>query len=201
MKRGTGPHDTSSSEQPALHRRDFLRLLALSSLDLALPRERGAALRQAGGRGSAALERNAGHWQTWLVAAPRDLLPPPPPPGNSPSTRAELQELLQLQSQRSDAVRALVQFWDAQGGLPVWSQLLLNQIQQTNTNPVLASRALALFHAAIADAVICTWHAKFAYHRRQPTTFERRLTSLVEVDQRLPAYPSEHAAVAAAAAT
>jgi len=205
MKRGTDPHDTSSSEPPALHRRDFLRLLALSSLGLALPRESVAALHQAGGRGPgrgpAAIEVNAGHWQTWLVAAPRDLLPPPPPPGDSPGTRAEIQELLQLQSQRSDAVRALVQFWDAQGGLPVWTQLLLNKIQQTNTNPVLASRALALFYAAIADAVICAWHAKFAYHRRQPTTFERRLTALVEVDQRLPSYPSEHAAVAAAAAT
>src|SRR6266540_3483995 len=205
MKRSTGSHDTSSSEWPALHRRDFLRLLALSSLDLALPRASVGALLLAGGRGSgrgpAAIEGDAGHWKTWLVAAPRDLLPPRPSPGNSPGTRAEIQELLQLQSQRSDAVRALVQFWDAQGGLPVWSQLLLNKIQQTNTNPVLSARALALFHAAIADAVICAWHAKFTYHRRQPTTFEQRLTSLVEVDQRLPSYASEHAAVAAAAAT
>jgi len=204
MKPDTGAHDTSASEPPALYRRDFLRLLALSSLGLALPRDSIATLRQAGGRGSgrgpAAIEANAGQWKTWLVATPRDLLPPPPLPGNSPGARAEIQELLQLQSQRSDAVRALVQFWDAQGGLPVWTQLLLNKIQQTNTNPVLAARALALFHTAIADAVICAWHAKFAYHRRQPTTFERRLTALVEVDQRLPACPSEHAAVAAAAA-
>jgi len=204
MKPDTGAHGPSASEQLTLHRRDFLRLLALSSLGLALPREAIATLRQAGwhgsGRGPADLERNAGQWKTWLVAAPRDLLPPSPSPGNSPGTRAEIQELLQLQSQRSDGVRALVQFWDAQGGLPVWSQLLLSKIQQTSTNPILAVRALALFHTAIADAVICAWHAKFAYHRRQPTTFERRLTTLVEVDQRLPSYPAEHAAVAGAAA-
>jgi membrane-associated phospholipid phosphatase len=205
MKRSIGSDDTSFSERPALNRREFLRLLALSSLGLALARESGASPPQAEGRGSgsgpAPVEGNAGHWKTWLVASPRDLLPPPPPPGNSPGTRAEIQELLQLQSQRSDAVRTLVQFWDAQGGLPVWSQLLLNKIQQASTNPVLASRALALFHVAIADAVISAWYAKFAYHRHQPTTFERLLTSLVEVDHRLPSYPSEHAAVAAAAAT
>src|SRR5262245_65863227 len=99
MKRSTGSHGPSSSEHHALHRRDFLRLLALSPLGLALPRESVVALLQAGGRGSgrgpSALEANAGHWKTWLVAAPRDLLPPPPP-GDSPGTRAEIQELLQL---------------------------------------------------------------------------------------------------------
>ncbi|HTE20161.1 MAG TPA: phosphatase PAP2 family protein, partial [Armatimonadota bacterium] len=146
------------------------------------------------------LEPRAGRWRTWLVPSTRTFLPPPPPRPNSAQARAELQELLVLQAQRGDAVRALVQYWDAQGGLPVWTQVLLEKIRETRTDPVRAARALALFHTALADASIVAWNAKFTYFRVQPSVLNRRLTSLSSVERNLPAYVSEHAAIAAAAA-
>jgi hypothetical protein len=94
----------------------------------------------------------------------------------------------------------MIAFWDGQGGVPAWSGILLDKIKETRTDPVRASRALGLFHTAIADATIAVWRAKFRYRRQPPARIERRLNAVSEVDLRLPSYPSEHAAVAAAAA-
>ena len=115
--------------------------------------------------------------------------------------RAEFEELHDLQARRSDLIRILVEFWEPQGGIPRWSQILLDTIRVTRTDPMRASRALALFYTAVADATICAWDAKFTYNRPQPSTLDPRLTSLAQSDYLLPSYPSEHGAIAGAAAT
>ncbi len=48
----------------------------------------------------------------------------------------------------------------------------LNLIKRTRRNPVQAGRALALFHAAISDAVVAAFDAKEAYFREQPAVAE-----------------------------
>src|SRR5207247_19802 len=53
---------------------------------------------------------------------------------------------------------------------------------------------------ALADTAIATWEAKFAFQRPGPAVIERRLRPADPGAQALPAYPSEHAALAAAAA-
>jgi membrane-associated phospholipid phosphatase len=150
---------------------------------------------------SSDLERKAGRWRTWLLPSAAGLLPPPPPGNKSFQTRAELGDLLQRQAQRSDAQVAVARYWDPQGGIQAWSQALLDKIKATSTNPVVAARALALFHTAIADAAIATWHAKFIYNRPQPRQLNGNLRPISDVNPSLPSYPSEHAAIAAAAAT
>jgi hypothetical protein len=192
--------------QKLVSRRELLGTLAATPLVLSAPlaaHGQGVELmgrrRRRRPRGPAALDPAAGAWRTWLVPSVNGLLPSPPPGNNSASTRTDIRELLQLQSQRTDAIREIVEFWDEQGGVPAWSQILLDKIRETNTNPVLAARALALFHTALADATIAVWNAKFRYRRLQPSRLNRRLDCISEIDHRLPAYPSEHAAVAAAA--
>jgi membrane-associated phospholipid phosphatase len=184
---------------PSFNRRDLLRLIALSPL----------ALPFAGGRSAFASpdgaplppEPGAGGWQTWLVPSIQGTRPSAPMEPSSARALIELRELLDLQARRNDNTAALVEFWDLQGGLPRWSNILLEKIKETRTNPVRASRALALFHTAIADAAICVWDAKFAYRRLQPAQSGSELKPIVAVDETLPSYPSEHAAIAAAAAT
>ena len=186
----------------AVPRRDVIRVMALSPFALTLGGT-ARALADGGasnGGGPAALVPGAGDWRTWLVPSVSSLLPAAPPPGNSRATRVEVDELLSLQAQRTDAIAAIVRFWDAQGGIPVWTQVLLDTIKATGTNPVLASRALALFHTAIADATIAVWDSKFAHRRPQPSRISSRLTSLSLSDPRLWSYASEHAAIASAAA-
>ncbi|MBV9653663.1 MAG: phosphatase PAP2 family protein [Acetobacteraceae bacterium] len=52
---------------------------------------------------------------------------------------------------------------------------------------------------AIQDATIATWHAKYQYSRQRPSELETAIHPLVSVPHS-PSYPSEHAAVAVAAA-
>ncbi|MFN3648162.1 MAG: hypothetical protein ACK47B_01175 [Armatimonadota bacterium] len=57
----------------------------------------------------------------------RQAPPPPPPRPGSAATRNKLRELLSLQGQRSESIRALVDHWDEQGGLRAWTYLYLGQ--------------------------------------------------------------------------
>jgi membrane-associated phospholipid phosphatase len=65
--------------------------------------------------------------------------------------------------------------------------------------PVRSARILALVNTAMYDALVATWDAKYAYMRRAPSLVDSRVRQLVSVAD-VPTYPSEHAAVAAAAA-
>ncbi len=190
------------SNSPEISRRTLLRVAAVSPLALAAAGPAGAqevlALRRKR-RKRDPLDRDAGTWQTWLAPSVAALRPPIYPRG-LPVGR-EIKELITLQRQRSDATNAIVQFWDAQGGVPAWNQILLEKVKQAKTDPVLTARALALFHTAMADATIAVWDAKFRYRRLAPMRQDRRIRSLSSVDRTLYSYPSEHAAVAAAAAT
>jgi hypothetical protein len=180
-----------------LKRRDLLRLTALGPLALTLSRYAAA---EPADVGLLPRDPSAGAWKTWLVLSVAAARPPAPPAGGA-LLADELRELLDLQARRSDLTTALVRFWDSQGGLPRWSQILLDKIKETRTNPVRAARALALFHTAIADATLCAWDTKFAYRRLLPRRLRRDIQPAVFVDASLPTYPSEHAAVAGAAAT
>lgn len=185
-------------------RRQALRLLALTPLAYGLTGTSAAQPVARDGAGDLPgfepFEMNAGQWQTWLgTSASRfaQTVARPMPQ----TTQRELQQLLQIQAQRGDAQVALARFWDAQGGIPVWAQALLDTIKATGTNPVLASRALGLVHAAMADATVAAWNAKLRFGRRSPTRTSRAIQSLSVVNPSLPSYPSEHAAIATAAAT
>jgi hypothetical protein len=181
----------------SLTRRDLLRLTALAPLSLTLS---GYARAQTPAGALPGRDPTAGRWQTWLIPSISAVRPAGPSRVAEQDTR-ELRELLDLQARRGDAAIALARFWDAQGGLPHWSRLLLEKIRENRVNPVRAARVMALFHTAIADATLCAWDAKFAYQRVRPGRAEPSLAPAVAVDDQLPSYPSEHAVVAAAAAT
>lgn len=194
------PTDSQGTPKPQGYtRRDLLRLSAAAPLALAVTGSAAAQVVSVASRVPRDRERFAGTWQPWLVPSVRGTRPGRPASNGSDRTRAELHELLDLQGRRGDTTRAVIQFWDGQGGIPRWSRILLDTIKATGTNPVRASRALALFHTAIADAVICSWDTKWAYTRIHPTRMNRAITTLSAVDDLLGTYTSEHAAIAGAA--
>jgi membrane-associated phospholipid phosphatase len=185
-------------------RREVLHLAAGSLVfGLAGGAARAAAPARKRGRGRAnpALDPTAGNWRTWLIPGPTAVLPPPPPPTKSALTRAEIAELLALKAQRSAGTNAIVEFWDPQGGVLNWTNALLAKIVQRSLNPILAARALALLHTAMFDAVVGAWHSKWTYKRPAPVRVKASVQPLTEVASTLPSYASEHAAIAAAAAT
>jgi len=185
-----------------LTRRDLLRVLAAAPLAAGFPEAANAqeVEMQLAARAKAdPIEAKAGRWKPWLVPSVSIFQPSAPPSKTSSSTKRELAELQLLQSERNDRDRALVAFWDTQGGVPAWTQILLDKIQENRTNPVMAARAIALVQTAMADATIAAWQAKFKFNRAQPVSLNKKLKPLSKVEAKLPSYPSEHAAVSAAA--
>ena len=60
---------------------------------------------------------------------------------------------------------------------------------------------MALFHTAISDAAIAAWDAQVAHDRPSPAATSDEITPAAGVDPAQSSFPSEHAAVAGAAAT
>jgi membrane-associated phospholipid phosphatase len=138
-------------------------------------------------------------WQTWVLSSGSELRPPAPPPDNSSRTLAELAELRQLQAQRSDVGNTSVQYWNRGPATLRWTELTLSLIQRDRINPVRAARLLACVHTAMHDAVVAAYDARRTFQRRPPVALAPDLQPVLGASA-LPSYPSEHAAVAAAAA-
>ncbi|HEX2094454.1 MAG TPA: phosphatase PAP2 family protein [Longimicrobiaceae bacterium] len=151
-------------------------------------------------------DRAGGTWRTWVLEGGSALRPPPPPAEGSDEARRELEEIVRLQASLSPAAEAEIARWD---GLPTraWTLRSFDLLEfywpllpsiRTAT-PVRASRIMALLHVAMYDALVATWDAKYAYHRRAPFEADGRVRARV-ARPGVPSYPSEHAAAAAAAA-
>ena len=62
-------------------------------------------------------------------------------------------------------------------------------------------RFMAIYHTALHDAAIAAWDAQVAHARPSPGATSDEITPAAGVDPEQPSFPSEHAAVAGAAAT
>ena len=145
---------------------------------------------------SYSLEPNAGKWKTWFNPAQSYQVPPPPdiaPPGT------ELDLLSKTVAELDPGAVDRIRFWDA--GAPVyrWMNMMEKRIASGETITAHPHRVLAYLAMAMYDATIVAWNAKYTYKRSRPSDFDPRLNPVVAVPDS-PSYPSEHAAVAAAAA-
>ena len=114
-------------------------------------------------------------------------LPVPPPPGNSSTeTRAELDELLKLQQERTRAqVKMMTKHLDYDG---VCSAILA----ATHRKLIKAPKTEALLKHVQMDASLALFHAKKRFNRARPHQLEPRLHPAISVPSH-PAYPSSHA--------
>jgi membrane-associated phospholipid phosphatase len=151
-------------------------------------------------------ESTAGQWRTFVLANGAELRPDAPPTDVSPVAAGELEEIVRLQAQRNTATDSLVQAWNVVPTKP-WHEKTLELLNfywpllpdVRYATPVRSARILSLVNVAMYDAMVATWDAKYAYKRHAPATVDRRVRPLVDVAG-VPSYPSEHAAVGAAAA-
>lgn len=152
------------------------------------------------------LEESAGTWKTWVITNGGALRPAPPPAEGSTQSKQELDEIVSLQNARTTATDAAMARWS---GIPTqrWHALALDRMEVywvllpdiRTATPARTARAMALLNVAMYDALVATWDAKFTYRRRPPSSVDTRVHALARNDG-APSYPSEHAAVAAAAA-
>ena len=159
----------------------------------------------------------ASRWETYLMESPGQFLPPPPPPYGSPEFMAELGEVKRLSTEATEDEKELAFFWDDGPGTysPAghWNAIAIDLVLNRGLSTMDTARAFALMNAAIRDAFVAAWHAKYHYWSIRPVSVIRRERIAGEPNPHydpgwlpnlstppFPAYVSGHATESAAAA-
>jgi membrane-associated phospholipid phosphatase len=143
------------------------------------------------------IEPNAGNWKTWVLSSGREFRVPPPP--DVATTQNELAWLKTAVSSQDPRIADQVQFWDAGSPGYRWIENINERSLAETFGTVSSLRLYPYVAIAIYDATIAAWDSKYAYNRPRPAEVDRSLTPRLS-SPNSPSYPSEHAAVAAAAA-
>ena len=151
------------------------------------------------GQPATQIEPNAGNWKTWAITSAKDYRVAPPP--NAADTQAELQWLKDYiaAEQSNPNAAAQIKFWDAGSPAYRWIDLISNRY--LNGDPITAypHRVYTYVAMAMYDATVAAWDSKYLYNRPRPSQTDPTVKTAVPVPNS-PSYPSEHAAVAGAAA-
>jgi len=143
------------------------------------------------------IEPEAGSWRTWIISSGKDYrVPPPPRPAQA---RAELRVLNELVSQNDDQTRQRIAYWDAGSPAYRWLDLINSRVLAGTPTTPFMQRVYVYVTQAMYDATIAAWESKYYYNRPRPSELDHDLATAVPVPNS-PSYPSEHAAVAQAAA-
>ena len=145
------------------------------------------------------IEPKAGTWKTWVISSGKDYRVPPPP--DAATTQIELRGLKEFVTtgQTDSRASAQIAFWDAGSPAYRWIDLISSRIFNGQPVSAFAHRAYTYVAMAMYDATIAAWDSKYAYNRPRPSELDPTVKTALPVP-RSPSYPSEHAAVAAAAA-
>jgi membrane-associated phospholipid phosphatase len=143
------------------------------------------------------VEPTAGTWKTWVLSSGRELRVPPPP--DAAATQRELAWVREAVSLQDPRITDQVQFWDAGSPGYRWIENIVDRSLAESLGTVSALRVYPWVAIAIYEATIATWDSKYAYNRQRPAELDPSLATRLETPKSL-SYPSEHAAVAAAAA-
>lgn len=142
--------------------------------------------------------------RTYTLESSAQFRPPPPPAFNSPSFLGDLAEIRTLSATRTPEQRAQALFWNFPTGTPTppgyWNQVASDFIEQYGLNEREATHVFALLGAAMMDALIGCWDAKFHYWCIRPWQVDPAITSPIGFPNH-PSYPSGHSCVSSAATT
>jgi membrane-associated phospholipid phosphatase len=140
----------------------------------------------------------------YFLASAAQFRPGAPPAFGSAAFNADLAEITMMSATRTDAQRASALFWDLPAGThtPVgyWTAVAGEYIASRNMNERAATRVFALTNAAMMDALIGCWEAKYHYWTLRPSQANPQITLTFGLPNH-PSYPSGHSCVSSAAAT
>ncbi len=143
------------------------------------------------------IEPNAGTWRTWVISSGADNRVQPPP--GAAETRAELRAMADLIGRNDEAARQQIAFWDAGSPGYRWIDLINSRVLAATPTTQYPHRVYTYVALAMYDATIAAWESKYFYKRQRPSELDHNLSTALPVPDS-PSYPSEHAAVASAAA-
>lgn len=140
----------------------------------------------------------------YVMTSGAQFRPPPPPAFGSAAFLTDLGEIRTLSDTRTPAQRAIALFWNFPTGTftppGYWNLTAANYVEAFGLNERAATRTFALMSAAMMDAMIGCWDAKYYYWTLRPSQADGMITLTFGLPNH-PSYPSGHSCVSAAAAT
>jgi len=128
----------------------------------------------------------------------------PPPAFGSAAFVADRNEIRALSGTRTPAQTAIALFWNFGTGTftppGYWNRVASDYIEANALDERAATRAFALTHAAMMDALIGCWDAKYFYWTLRPSQADPLITLSFALPNH-PSYPSGHSCASAAAGT
>lgn len=126
---------------------------------------------------------NPAEWRSWHLTSADQFRLDPPPKAGSRKTRAEIRELLALQSQRTAAMRRAIRRWNRGPGTAVvpWTRIALRMIADHRPLPPFTARALAMLETGLYDAMVAAADSRRAYLGRTrpvPVALDARIRPL-----------------------
>lgn len=121
------------------------------------------------------------HWgrvRPWLMRSGSELRPAPPPPCGSPEYTAAAYDLYRASLELTDRQKAIALYWAGGPGTvtpPGMNlRIALDETVRYGLSTMRQARVLAYEGAALADAAIAAWDAKFTYWWDRPVLTIRR---------------------------
>ena len=150
----------------------------------------------------------AGEWRTWILSNGGEIQPPPPPAFGSESFLAAAKEVLEINRNLTAEQKRIAESWHLDQGTVTPPGLWNIKARELSEKQPLAEtervKMFAMLNAAMLDASIASWRAKYTWWTPRPITVIREnfdasfLPPLVTPAH--PSYVSGHATVSGAAA-
>lgn len=144
----------------------------------------------------------------WVIESPSQFRPAGPPALSSSQYAADFNETKSMGvaagSNRTEDQTLYARFWNSTSPSGFWDPVAVSLAAERQFTLLDNARLLAHLNAALADAVIGCWDAKYAYTFWRPVTAiqqtaDSNWTPLIPTPP-FPEYPSAHSCVSAAAA-
>ena len=138
----------------------------------------------------------------YYLSSGSQLRPPAPPAFGSPEFAAALQEVVTRTQQRTSAELAIARAWDYGAGTPTppgyWNAVAAQLASARGLDESTTTELFAIMHAAMFDAMIGCWDAKYEYWLIRPYQASGAISLALGAPNH-PSYPSGHSCVSAAA--
>ena len=142
--------------------------------------------------------------RTYFLESGSQFRSAPPPTFGSPAFVAATNEIRTIATTRTPAQTASAIYWDFPAGtftpIGYWDLVVADYVEAYSLDERAATYAFALTTAAMMDALIGCWDAKYFYWTLRPSQADPAITLTFGLPNH-PSYPSGHSCASAAAAT
>jgi hypothetical protein len=139
----------------------------------------------------------------YFLTSNSQFRPAPPPAFGSAAFLVDLTEVLTRTQNITQEELAFARYWDFPAGtatpLGFWNGAAAGYVSQSRRDERTATEVFSLMHAAMFDALIGCWEAKYHYWLLRPSQANPAV-SLAFTLPNFPSYPSGHSCTSAAAA-